>query len=237
MSNEQYIVVYISSSTETFKRQKIPVALASILINSRNFNRTNKVRGLLCYHEGQYLQVIQGARPVVQELMNRIKVDDRHKDVRVLAETTTERVFLEDSPMRLMSADQTSFQLSDVLNRFLGTDFTTKTNVGTILENLSGFAENKSFLGHEIKLIMWPRFDIMTPTRELLELCALISRDSIPYEHLRGQNPYRTDLELNQTLGKLNSMSLIEMHQTQHPVVQSAGNFFGKVRKFISNFG
>jgi hypothetical protein len=85
-----YQLVYSSVATEAMPKSK----LYKILHGARAANTIADVTGLLVFAEGKFLQVLEGPREIVRELMQKIAADQRHKDVRVIAERDVEdRIF------------------------------------------------------------------------------------------------------------------------------------------------
>jgi hypothetical protein len=71
-----------------------PEAIENILTQSRQYNPTCGITGILCYGAGIFLQAIEGGRTAVSELYGHIQHDARHKDVVLLHyEEITERRF------------------------------------------------------------------------------------------------------------------------------------------------
>ncbi|MDR7305566.1 BLUF domain-containing protein [Rhodoferax saidenbachensis] len=71
-----------------------PEAIEAILTQSRHYNPTCGITGILCYGGGIFLQAIEGGRMAVSELYGHIQKDVRHKDVVLLHyEEITERRF------------------------------------------------------------------------------------------------------------------------------------------------
>lgn len=71
-----------------------PEAISTILAQSREFNPSCGITGILCYGGGIFLQAIEGGRDAVSELYGHIQRDARHKDVVLLQyEEITERRF------------------------------------------------------------------------------------------------------------------------------------------------
>ena len=69
-------------------------AIEAILSQSRHFNPTSGITGILCYGGGIFLQAIEGGRSPVSELYGHIQQDKRHKEVVLLHyEEITERRF------------------------------------------------------------------------------------------------------------------------------------------------
>lgn len=71
-----------------------PAAISTILAQSREYNPSCGITGILCYGGGIFLQAIEGGRLAVSELYGHIQRDKRHKDVALLQfEEITERRF------------------------------------------------------------------------------------------------------------------------------------------------
>jgi hypothetical protein len=71
-----------------------PEAIEAILTQSRHYNPTCGITGILCYGGGIFLQAIEGGRMAVSELYGHIQKDVRHKDVVLLHyEEISERRF------------------------------------------------------------------------------------------------------------------------------------------------
>jgi len=69
-------------------------AINAILAQSRQYNPTCGITGILCYGGGIFLQAIEGGRMAVSELYGHIQKDVRHKDVVLLDyEEISERRF------------------------------------------------------------------------------------------------------------------------------------------------
>ena len=66
----------------------------AILAQSRQFNPSSGITGILCYGGGIFLQASEGGRMPVSELYGHIQRDSRHKDVVLLHyEEISERRF------------------------------------------------------------------------------------------------------------------------------------------------
>jgi hypothetical protein len=69
-------------------------AIEAILTQSRQYNPTSGITGILCYGGGIFLQAIEGGRTPVSELYGHIQRDKRHNDVVLLHyEEISERRF------------------------------------------------------------------------------------------------------------------------------------------------
>lgn len=71
-----------------------PGGIDAILSQSRQYNPTSGITGILCYGGGIFLQAIEGGRMAVSDLYGHIQRDPRHKDVVLLHyEEISERRF------------------------------------------------------------------------------------------------------------------------------------------------
>jgi hypothetical protein len=71
-----------------------PDAISTILAQSRQYNPSCGITGILCYGGGIFLQAIEGGRLAVSELYGHIQRDKRHREVALLQyEEITERRF------------------------------------------------------------------------------------------------------------------------------------------------
>jgi len=73
-------VAYVSSEAEPFDDAR----LAELLTHSRAANRARDVTGMLLHRRGRFFQVVEGPEDAVEELFEKIAVDSRHRDIRVL---------------------------------------------------------------------------------------------------------------------------------------------------------
>lgn len=70
------------------------LSLADILGSSDRNNRRDHVSGLLAFHDGRFLQVVEGARADLDRLMRRLNADGRHTNIRILVDQVIpERAF------------------------------------------------------------------------------------------------------------------------------------------------
>jgi hypothetical protein len=68
--------------------------LETILTQSRQYNPTCGITGILCYGGGIFLQAIEGGRMAVSDFYGHIQKDTRHKDIVLLHyEEISERRF------------------------------------------------------------------------------------------------------------------------------------------------
>src|ERR1700744_4396324 len=80
MPDKVYNLVYMSTASVVFTQQD----LIGLLEQSRKHNQEKGITGLLLYAEGSFMQLLEGRKQDVDELMERIKKDERHHDVIIM---------------------------------------------------------------------------------------------------------------------------------------------------------
>lgn len=139
-TKNNFVLIYASSQA----RELGPDELKEILEIARKRNPNLHVTGMLVYHDGSFLQVLEGNRKKVENLFNKIKTDSRHNRVaKITSYYTAERLF---SDWSMGFADVTKEQLESIkcLNDF----FSNGNSLANIQEEqakniLSAFKEGK----------------------------------------------------------------------------------------------
>lgn len=72
--------IYISAATQQFSSEE----LAELLAKARENNTENGVSGLLVYHQGSFLQILEGPADAVEKTLDIIASDPRHTNIRIL---------------------------------------------------------------------------------------------------------------------------------------------------------
>lgn len=80
-------LVYVSSA----KRLLDDAELVALLETSRANNSRDGISGMLVYHEGSFLQVLEGPVDAVEAAYRRIGIDDRHRNLIRLRRRVIER--------------------------------------------------------------------------------------------------------------------------------------------------
>ena len=73
----RYAISYVSTAAEKLNDTDI----SDILEKAEENNNRQDITGLLLYSEGNFFQIIEGEKDKVISLFEKIKEDDRHKDV------------------------------------------------------------------------------------------------------------------------------------------------------------
>lgn len=75
-----HYALYVSSAVHPFSAEE----LDELLRISRKNNEAADISGMLLYHDGNFIQYIEGYKQALDKLMSRINADPRHRGVIVL---------------------------------------------------------------------------------------------------------------------------------------------------------
>ena len=111
-----YQLIYASAATRDITAEDIK----QILRSARRNNAWRRITGMLLYHDGAFLQVLEGPKPVVEMLYKRISKDPRHDNKMVLLRSWTSAREFSEWTMGFQEVDGVEAALSG-LNTFLET--------------------------------------------------------------------------------------------------------------------
>jgi hypothetical protein len=107
-------IAYVSAETEPFTHE----AICKLLLKARQNNAEKGITGMLLYHQGSFLQLLEGEQSAVDELYDRISKDPRHFHVvKLLKEHIDERSFA-DWSMGYADSTDPFFNSVEGLNDF-----------------------------------------------------------------------------------------------------------------------
>ncbi len=123
---------------ESVAKRGLPAAdIDDILETSRARNSESGITGCLVYYNRRFIQVLEGNQQALQELYQKIKNDDRHRHVRIIAENAIEKRTFSEWGMAYFPIDSNNFSLSELeqfrRNLRLLADFSKPQSVTSIL--------------------------------------------------------------------------------------------------------
>jgi hypothetical protein len=80
MTENIFQLVYISAANQEFTESDLQDLLEKARINNENLD----VSGMLLFHQGSFIQALEGPKEAVENLYNKISEDKRHTESRVL---------------------------------------------------------------------------------------------------------------------------------------------------------
>lgn len=115
-------LIYASAAVKPFT----PEGLSTLLAKARKKNKAVRVTGMLLYHGGSFLQVLEGPEEAVTELFKVIEKDPRHANVRVLLRDGIETPEFDEWSMGFVD----TAKAAQVLEGFL--DYNTEVNAALL---------------------------------------------------------------------------------------------------------
>ena len=94
-------LVYTSSATQEFW----PDDLFALVEKSRSKNAARGLTGMLLFHEGRFLQLLEGSEPAVRDCFSMLRRDPRHESVQIAVTGFSEE---RDFPAWTMGFEQSS---------------------------------------------------------------------------------------------------------------------------------
>lgn len=114
-----YQLVYISAAQKEFTEDELETLLAT----ARKNNQQLDVTGMLLFHQGSFIQALEGPQDNVEMLYKKIGEDDRHSETRVLFRgEVAERAF-DNWSMGFYRSRQSSSENLEGFHRFLKSGF------------------------------------------------------------------------------------------------------------------
>ena len=112
-------ISYISSATDPMSTQE----LLDLLRQSRENNAESGITGMLLYGNGTFLQVLEGDESVVESLLDKIRKDPRHTDLKLLHRKTIQKRQYSDWSMGFKRLSTKELQNVEGLRDFGEKDF------------------------------------------------------------------------------------------------------------------
>ena len=85
VATDLYRLVYYSTNTLVGLEEEVTESVSQILRTSQRNNAAVGVSGALMFTDGLFAQILEGPRNAVETVFDRIQLDDRHGEVRLLA--------------------------------------------------------------------------------------------------------------------------------------------------------
>ena len=73
-------LIYVSTATKHFSLDELKMMLSE----GRKRNLARDITGMIVFHEGKFLQILEGREEVVDALYEKICNDTRHEDIELL---------------------------------------------------------------------------------------------------------------------------------------------------------
>ncbi len=110
-----YQLFYLSNAVEPMSDE----ALDALLTQARQRNAQHAVTGMLVYHEGSFLQILEGEKADVTAVFNSINKDARHNSIILVDEVEVDQRSFSDWSMAFKKITQEELQQYPVIKQLL----------------------------------------------------------------------------------------------------------------------
>jgi hypothetical protein len=109
-----HLIIYTSEYVG--RAEDIDDVLADIVRLSKINNSEHDITGLLFYHNGRFIQVLEGDKDSLEGLMSILEKDDRHQNIqRIVDQTIKKRAFKEWSMDSLNLSEDSTFDADELI--------------------------------------------------------------------------------------------------------------------------
>ena len=119
MSDAIHQLVYISAAEHEFSEKE----LKQLLAKARENNESLGITGMLLFHEGSFIQALEGNKKSVEKLYEKIGQDQRHSETRVIFRGELEERDFETWSMGFYRSNQSSSENLEGFHKFLKSGF------------------------------------------------------------------------------------------------------------------
>lgn len=119
MGKPVHQLVYISAAEHNFTEKE----LHELLAKARENNQKLDITGMLLFHEGSFIQALEGEKSAVENLYEKISQDQRHAETRVIFRGELEERDFETWSMGFYRSKQSSKENLQGFHKFLRLGF------------------------------------------------------------------------------------------------------------------
>ncbi|QDK36774.1 BLUF domain-containing protein [Bdellovibrio sp. NC01] len=116
--------------------------IRDILETSRKNNSLAETTGVLIYRDGYFVQVLEGNKATVLDLVEKIKEDDRNYKLKVLVQTESSQRYFKEWSMGFLDGDIEANTTDALLDLFDICYESEKTDEAKIMEMVKRFSES-----------------------------------------------------------------------------------------------
>lgn len=119
MTDKIFQLVYISAANKEFTEQELQELLETARVNNESLD----VSGMLLFHQGSFIQALEGPKSAVEDLYNKISEDQRHTETQVLFRGELEERNFESWSMGFYRSAQSATENLEGFHQFLKSGF------------------------------------------------------------------------------------------------------------------
>ena len=116
-------LIYMSAATPQFDSFE----LTDLLVAARQKNQTLDISGMLVYHDGSFLQILEGKEEAIGKLYDRVTRDDRHTNCQLLIRSYIDKRSFGDWTMGFVDTRLDAQKRRRGFHDFFGEQFSRQT--------------------------------------------------------------------------------------------------------------
>jgi hypothetical protein len=119
---ELYELIYVSVAT----RDMSPADVKSLLDNARQKNAQRNITGLLVYHHGEFMQLLEGDKEEIFSIYHKVSEDKRHRQVNLLWNGPIQERSFANWEMAFVGLDDLALDTTAGYSSFLKNEFSSQ---------------------------------------------------------------------------------------------------------------
>ncbi len=123
---ELYELIYVSVAT----RAMSPADLKSLLDAARQKNAQRNITGLLVYHHGEFMQLLEGGKEEILSVYHKVATDERHQQVNLMWNGPIQERSFADWEMAFVGPDDLARDQTAGYSPFLENEFSAQALSG-----------------------------------------------------------------------------------------------------------
>jgi len=132
-------LIYISAANHQFTEEELDELLQAARVNNQSLNIT----GMLLFHEGSFIQALEGDQATVEQLYKKIGTDKRHVETKVLYRGEIPDRDFKNWSMGFYRSNQSSAANLEGFHQFLTTGIIAKEGDSRARKALLAFRDGK----------------------------------------------------------------------------------------------
>lgn len=213
-------IVYISNAEHYESIRETLFALSGVWNQAKEENVKHDITGILIYKNEQFLQFIEGPDENIDELIEKIKRDQRHFNVNILFEGSSKVRAFPKFSMALYNSRNDTLPIHLVKQYLKNQQGTSQHDLRvldefSVVSNYHAVKEDDQDFSHcYLQLSVWPNFTNIKPSPEVVDLCVVLINSKKHFNELLLLTNLQEKHQLNRRLNQLYRAGVLDVQQS-----------------------
>lgn len=240
-------IMYVSESTARKSSGGVPADVSNIYMEARRKNRDNKIHGVISYHAGYFVQILEGEDHALNDLYVSIKNDARHTNIVTILDCEAGVTFFTDWNMRSVRY-QTNAEVQRYLAYYQASleslDARRKKSLSIFFDAYNIKKQQPksrhSYRGKALAITNWPDFTKIEQSDNVIALSAVLVTGPVEYEYLADKIGLDSFGTLDEMLHSLELQGILQLTSASSskkrvPSIKTTNNnnLYQRVRAFL----